>query len=197
MATINLVASDGAQLKIKNYLEISASDELADKINNGVKIVKDDKTFINKKDLNGFMRFASEEARKTVEKGQQSACIEDDVVYGWAIHYFEEDSIEGTLFNEDGTEYKKEIPKSTYTPKPIQKVEKPKEPTLFDFLDTEEEPSEDVSIEQSNDKEPDIIEETKEEIGYVDKSTGEIFDSKEDSIIAELKYVFGDKLEIL
>ena len=44
----------------------------------------------------------------------RSACIEDAVVYGWAVHFFEEDSIEGTLYNEDGTEYK--------TPKPVSKT---------------------------------------------------------------------------
>lgn len=51
------------------------------------------------------MKFAENEARKLAEKGANSACVEDSVVYGWAIHYFEEDSIEGKLYNEDGTEY--------------------------------------------------------------------------------------------
>ena len=57
------------------------------------------------------MKYATDEARKQAEKGASSACIEDSVVFGWAVHYFEEDSIEGTLYNEDGTEYKKPIPK--------------------------------------------------------------------------------------
>lgn len=58
------------------------------------------------------MKYASSEARKLASKGANSACVEDKVVYGWAIHYFEEDSIEGTLFNADGTEYKP-APKTT------------------------------------------------------------------------------------
>ena len=52
------------------------------------------------------MKYACDEARKLAEKGANSACIEDSVVYGWAIHFFEEESIVGTLCNADGTEYK-------------------------------------------------------------------------------------------
>ena len=64
--------------------------------------------------------------------------MEDKVVYSWAIHYFEEDSIEGILFNEDGTEYKT-TPKTP--PAQIRKVE-PKKPeqrqaTLFVFMEPE------------------------------------------------------------
>ena len=75
------------------------------------------------------MRYATDEARKIAEQGATCACIEDDVVFGWAIHYFEEDSIEGKLYNPDGTEYapqKKEAPKKTATKSP-KKKETPKE----------------------------------------------------------------------
>ena len=67
--------------------------------------------------------FATSEAQKLVSKGAQCACVKDAVVFGWAIHYFEEDSIEGTLFNEDGSEYKKPIPtkkKTNYIKKLIK-----------------------------------------------------------------------------
>ena len=104
---------------IKKYLTENASDSLADKINNGVRIEKDGKTLISKKTLEGFMKYANEEARKLSAKGATSACIEDTVVCGWAIHYFEEDSIEGTLCNEDGTVYKPQKPikaKQTVSP---------------------------------------------------------------------------------
>lgn len=103
---LTLKANDLSQEKIKNYLEENASEALADKINNGVVIEKDGKKLVNKKNLEGFMRFACDEARKQAAKGANSACVDDAVVYGWAIHYFEEDSIEGVLYNEDGTEYK-------------------------------------------------------------------------------------------
>lgn len=111
MKTLNLIANTTAQERVKEYLEANASDVLADKINNGTPIEKDGKTLTNKKTLDGFMKYATEEARKIAEKGASSACIEDSVVFGWAIHYFEEDSIVGTLYNEDGTEYKKPIEK--------------------------------------------------------------------------------------
>ena len=157
MKELNLVANGTAQQRIKEYLEQNASDVLAEKINNGVKVEKDGKTLISKKTLDGFMKYATEEARKLAEKGASCACIEDSVVFGWAIHYFEEDSIEGTLYNEDGTEYAKpktapkktkEAPKSTPThtetkptetlpkptPKKTKKNENPNQFSLFDLM---------------------------------------------------------------
>ena len=102
MIKLNLEAKNREQKRVKTYLEENASVVLAEKINDGVKIVKDGKTLINKKTLDGFMKFAQEEARKQVEKGARSACIDDEVVFGWAIHYFEEESIEETLYAEKG-----------------------------------------------------------------------------------------------
>ena len=128
MPTLNLKANNDSQKRVKEYLEQSASDMLADKINFGIEIEKDGKTLINKKTLDGFMKYATEEARKIAEKGSQYACVSDDVVFGWAIHYFEEDSIVEKLYNEDGTEYqvKKPAPKKTKpaeTKKPEPKPE--------------------------------------------------------------------------
>jgi DNA mismatch repair protein mutS len=135
---LNLETKTKEQELIKAYLEENASEILADKINNGTPFEKDGKTFINKKTLDGFMKYASDEARKLASKGANSACVEDKVVYGWAVHYFEEDSIEGTLLNDDGTEYKP-APKSA--PTKVKKVEPKKteerQPTLFDFMEPE------------------------------------------------------------
>lgn len=146
---LNLKTKTKEQELVKAYLEENASETLADKINNGTPFEKDGKTFINKKTLDGFMKYASDEARKFASKGANSACVEDKVVYGWAVHYFEEDSIEGTLFNADGTEYKP-APKST--PTKVKKVEpkKPEErqPTLFDFMEPEK-----SELEANNDDE--------------------------------------------
>ena len=133
---LNLETKTKEQELIKAYLEENASETLVEKINNGTPFEKDGKSFINKKTLDGFMKYASSEARKLASKGANSACVEDKVVYGWAIHYFEEDSIEGTLFNEYGTEYKP-TPKSP--PAQVRKVE-PKKPeqrqaSLFDFME--------------------------------------------------------------
>ena len=154
MISLNLVTSSTEQELIKQYLEENASEILADKINNGVKIVKDGVTLINKKTLDGFMNFATEEAKKAASKGARSACIRSDVVFGWAIHYFEEDLIEGTLYNEDGTPYSKPVPKAKTVTAPTKTVapppkEKSSQLSLFDFG------SEDVT--------PTVGEETKDE----------------------------------
>ena len=145
MFKLNLETKTKEQELIKQYLQENVSEVLAEKINNGVKIVKDSKTLINKKDIDGFMKYANDEARKLAEKGSNCACIEDKVVYGWAIHYFEEDSIEGNLYNEDGTEYKVEIKKATpkIGSKPEPKKPEKQQTTLFDLMATtnEEEPT--------------------------------------------------------
>ena len=138
MIKLNLTANTPAEEKILQYLQNNASEALADKINNGTPFEKDDKPLISKKSLAGFMKYACEEARKTVENGSSSACIEDSIVYGWAIHYFEENSIEGTLYTIDGEEYKpivktKNIKKSTYSPTCKQKEEN-KQTNFFDIL---------------------------------------------------------------
>ena len=158
---LNLETKTKEQELVKAYLEENASEILAEKINNGTPFEKDGKTFINKKTLDGFMKYASDEARKLASKGANSACVEDKVVYGWAVHYFEEDSIEGTLFNADGTEYKP-APKSA--PTKVNKVEpkKPEErqPTLFDFMETEKsepEANDDDEDEQPSQEEIDEI----------------------------------------
>ena len=148
MSKLNLKATNEPQKRIKEYLEQSASDVLADKINYGTEVEKDGKTLINKKTLDGFMMYATNQARELAEKGSQYACVEDATVFGWAIHYFEEDSIEEKLFNEDGTEYQAPKPKKPEkkptkktevkkvelkpTPKPIEKpMEKPKKIISF------------------------------------------------------------------
>ena len=127
MTKLNLAANGDDQIAVLNYLQQNATDILADKINNGVQIVKDGVTLINKKTLDGFFRYATDEARKLVAKDARCACVLDRVVFGWAIHYFEEDEIEGTLYNLDGTEYKtavKHTTTPTVTTKPV--VTKPK-----------------------------------------------------------------------
>lgn len=124
MKELNITANNPTEEIIKDYLEKNASETLIDKINNGVPVEKDGKTLINKKDLSGFMAYATEEARKQAGANARSACVEDSVVFGWAIHYFEEDSIEGTLYNEDGTKYQKSktVPKTKTESKTTQQA---------------------------------------------------------------------------
>ena len=174
MIELNLIAADKEQELIKQYLEENVSNVLAEKINNGVKTEKDGLTLINKKSLDGFMKYATDEAKKLAEKGAKAACVEDKVVYGWAIHYFEEDGIEGNLYTEDGSEYKpapKYTPKTTVAakietvkPKPV----KPAQQSLFDLL-------EEIS-EQEEDGEEYVVEEDEEEIVEEEKKTYPLYE---------------------
>ena len=137
MREIKLEVKGAEQEAIKAYLEENPSEVLVEKINNGVYIEKDGKRLLNKKDLDGFMEYAAEEARKQAEKGARSACIRSDMVFGWAIHYFEEDSIIGALYNEDGTEYRpatKHAAASVSTPSTAIKKETSGQLSLFDDI---------------------------------------------------------------
>ena len=163
MKILNLKTTNRQEEIIKQYLENNATDNLADKINNGVKVKKDGKELTNRKTLDGFFKYATEEAQKLVAKGARSAMVEENTVYGWAMHYFEEDKIIGKLYNEDGTEYKSvkktttpttTIPVTTYVP-PVKKPEP--QMSLFDFLTPKtEDKKEDVSkpvVEDNNETE--------------------------------------------
>jgi len=153
MIKLKLETNTEEEKLIKEYLENNTSETLADKINNGTKIIKDNKQLLNKKDFNGFLNYAKEQAKSSAKNGV--AMIHHETVFGWAIHYFEEDSIEGTLYNEDGTEYKK-IVKTEYKP-PVTKVEVKKKPEneQANFLD--------MFSNQNKQEENEVEEETIEE----------------------------------
>lgn len=156
MKELNITATTSEEQRIKAYLEENASETLRGKIENGTVYEKDGYTLTNRKTLSDFMEYACAEARKQAETGAHSACIEDRVVFGWAIHYFEEDSIVGTLYHTDGTPYKPQM--SKYTPKQsntvatqgkpsekisvptIDKNQVPGQSSFFDFLPPEEQP---------------------------------------------------------
>lgn len=79
MARTNLKASTAYEEAIYKYIEENASDVLVNIIN------------ASKKTLGGCMNFIKGEAKKEAKNGV--AMIEDKTVFGWAVHYFEEDSI--------------------------------------------------------------------------------------------------------
>lgn len=138
---LNLTAQNKQEELILNYLQNNASETLADKINNGTPFEKDGKPLLNKKTLAGFMKYACDEARKLAEKGANSACIDDATVYGWAIHYFEEKSIEGTLYTIDGTEYKptvKRVETNAVKAKPEPQKQENVQYSFFDNLTEQE-----------------------------------------------------------
>ncbi len=107
------------------------------------------------------MKYACEEARKLADNGVKSTCVEDKTVFGWAIHYFEEDSIEGILLNEDGSEY---IAPPTTSPKQIETV-KPKkannQQSFFDILELSTNTKENEDKTEEKEK---IVEEEKQKL---------------------------------
>ena len=138
---LNLTAQNKQEELVLKYLQDNASETLADKINNGTPFEKDGKPLTNLKTLSGFMKYACDEARKLAEKGANSACIDDQTVYGWAIHYFEEESIEGTLYTIDGAEYKptvKRVESNAVKAKPEPKKQENVQFSFFDNLTEQE-----------------------------------------------------------
>ncbi len=193
MIKLNLETNEKEYEIIKEYLENNVSEELADKINNGIKIIKDNKTLINKKTLDTFMQYANEEARKLAQQGANYACIEDKTVFGWAIHYFEEDSIEGKLYDEDGTEYKPEIKITTPSKPTTKSKQENKQPTLFELMDLST--NKDDNVENIEEKQTQNDESVIEFNGkIISKETGEIlskslvntFDKENAELLASL-----------
>ena len=80
MMELNLTANNRNEELVLEHLKKTVTDILAEKINTG------------KKTLAGCWNFIVGEAKKKAVQG--CACIEDREVFGWAVHYFEEDSIE-------------------------------------------------------------------------------------------------------
>ena len=212
MKQLNLEAKTKEQQRIKAYLEENASDSLAGKINNGVLIKKDGKILLNRKTLDGFISFATEEAKKQAEKGARYAMVEDDVVFGWAVHYFEEDSIEGTLFNEDGSEYKAQ-PKPAAKAPAVKAQPKPQpkpQMSMFDLMgeDLEGKPEDDEDTMPSDEEIQEIMAEIAEEDKKKQASTSPVYrkylevqDRYPQAIIAmrlgDFYEVFGKNAEVL
>lgn len=217
MTKLNLEATSREQEIVKTYLEENASETLAEKINNGTPVEKDGKQLINRKTLDGFMRYACDEARKLAAKGASSACVEDKVVFGWAIHYFEEDSIEGTLYNADGTEYKPvrtPASKPTTTVKAVAKPQPVPQMTLFDFMEKEDVETTETDVENTveNEEEDDLpsaeeIDEILAEIDgedgarkypeIIDMETGEILPAKAEKSESSVSPYEPEALRIL
>ena len=214
MSKLNLATKNEEQERIKAYLEENASEALITKINEGIEIVKDNKLVVNKKDLDGFMNFAYEEASKLNTNKNRVLAISKDTVFGWAIHYFEEGSIEGTLYNLDGTEYKSIVKKEEKPKVEIKKEpEKPKntQGSFFDFTDIEEqkqEPFKPIQEEIIEYEDPDeLFDNTTEKVPVkrinentiIDLKTGEVIietPTYQEEYISKLKPLLGAILEV-
>lgn len=204
---LNLTAQNKQEELVLKYLQDNASETLADKINNGTPFEKDSHSLINKKTLAGFMKYACDEARKLAEKGANSACIDDQTVYGWAIHYFEEESIEGTLYTLDGAEYKptvKRVESNAVKAKPEPKKQENVQFSFFDNL-TEQEVKEHGKDNSSVDTdENEVIEqnENDEQTPVVSKSPNATFYDKyhilqQQNPNSAVAYRLGDFYEIM
>jgi len=124
------------------------------------------------------MDYASEKARQHANKGATAACVNSDTVFGWAIHYFEEDGIKGNLyFNEDGSKYMLECcrtaVKTTATPTPFPKPKSPfqgkPQMSMFDVGNVTEEQAE--SETAADDKPDEELADEPEEDGVVCSET--------------------------
>lgn len=90
------------------YLKEFASPALAKRINEGTKT------------LAQCWNYVTTEARKQAKNG--CACIADDAVYGWIMHFFEEDDIKGEAY--DKAQAVKVATSDAAEEKPELKIEK-------------------------------------------------------------------------
>lgn len=160
---LNLTAQNKQEELVLKYLQDNASETLANKINNGTPFEKDGHSLTNKKTLSDFMKYACDEARKLAEKGANSTFIDDQTVYGWAIHFFEEDSIEGTLYTIDGAEYKptvKRIESNAVKAKPEPKKQENVQFSFFDNLTEQEVKEHEIDNSSIDTDENEVIEQT-------------------------------------
>ena len=81
---LNLVAKTSNEKLILEYLSKNATESLVEKINTG------------KKTLAQCWAYIVFEARKLAQNN--CACVEDATVFGWAMHFFEEDSIKAETY---------------------------------------------------------------------------------------------------
>jgi len=204
---LNLTAQNKQEEIVLKYLRDNASDVLANKINNGTPFEKDGRLLTNKKSLLDFAEYACKEAQSLSQKGAKWKMVDDQTVYGWAIHFFEEDSIVGTLYNDDGTEYKPDVKRvqlNTVKTKPQPKKPQNIQFSLFDDLDEQEvnaDKNEQLSAEivenqetEQNDTSSKIVEKNKTQNETIYEKYQALQGKNQDVIIA---YRLGDFYEIL
>ena len=122
---LGLKAENNAQKIVLDYLEANVSEVLAEKIKTGDKTLGQCWTYIVK------------QAQK--QKQGNCAAIPDMEVFGWAIHFFEEDSIqeEETKKPIAKVEVKKEEPKKAAEQKKEKTTKEellPGQMTIFDLM---------------------------------------------------------------
>ena len=131
MHEIKLTATNPTEQRVLDYLTENASEVLAGKINAG------------KKTLAGALKYAKSEACR-LPSSDGCVCVDDATVFGWVIHFFEEDHIAEPAKDKPAQRLpggvKRTPAKTKKEPKPAP-VEKPQKPdpaanqiTMFDAL---------------------------------------------------------------
>ena len=123
---ITLEAKTRCEELMLKYIQENATEDLCARINAGSKT------------LAQCWNYITSEARKLAEHG--CACIEDSTVFGWGMHFFEEDEISGEAYAKaKGAKVvmsqnpKSETAASTPTIKPKSKPKKVESPALDQF----------------------------------------------------------------
>ena len=84
---IKLEAKNATERQILDFLTENASEALAEKINGGTKT------------LAGAWKYVEGQARKHL--GGKSGGVDDATVFGWAVHFFEEGSVQAATDEAD------------------------------------------------------------------------------------------------
>ena len=93
----------------------------------------------SEKSIAGCMNYIMSEARKQAQGNQ--ACIPDDEVFGWAVHYFEEDTIRQETYYHGKVEVAEshsktaEKPRPLHNPIPAKKDPEERQLSLFDLAE--------------------------------------------------------------
>lgn len=115
MARTKLEGKNSYERLVVDYIENNASDMLVEKINNGTKTMAQ------------CWEYIRSEAHGKAVGG--CACISDQEVFGWAIHFFEEDSIKAQAnYTPKREEHKEQKPAAVEKPKIIPVPVKKEEP---------------------------------------------------------------------
>lgn len=124
---------DEELMKVKNASIKKVCDYLKTREDIKLNLEKENKS------IDEMWEYIKSEARKQAENG--CACIEDDQVYGWAVHYYDEDDIKVESFKNVDKKKLDNIPVNTISHKKVtqpKKAKKEKVPdnqiSLFDFL---------------------------------------------------------------
>ena len=123
---ITLEAKTRCEELMLKYIQENATEDLCERINAGSKT------------LSQCWNYIMSEARELAEHG--CVCIEDNTVFGWGMHFFEEDEISGEAYSKAkgakvvmSGDSKSEPAASTPAIKPKAKSKKVESPALDQF----------------------------------------------------------------